>query len=427
MFKSTIKFSFLILLINLLIGCSGSVNQGSNGHILAFDSMGGNFIEPVEVENGSVVVLPIPIKEGHEFLGWFTGEGPNDIQLNDFTAIYRDIDVFAKWEKIIYQISFWNDEILIYEGLLEFDDVIEYPTSPQKGLNVFMGWSEDSKDELINYNTMPSRNLKLKPIWEGYYQIEFDVNEGTHINSILLGFEYPIIDLPIPTKLAATFMGWYMDEELSKPFDLEKMPRENLVLFAKWEEHTRINLNSVGGEPLNPIVLESGEMIRSLPIPFRLGHAFRGWFLEVTYDTEFTDKLMPEFNTTLYAKWESLENFNAQKLIINYHRFDERYAPWSVWLWPSQPQGKDGKNIPFNEFNPKTGSRQLILDLEDSHFEDSQRIGLIIRQGDWTKDVPIDLFININQADEKGVIEVFVISGDPTVYYNYDDIKDLFD
>ncbi len=410
----------------ILSGCSVSVDQEFTGHLLTFDSTGGNFIEPIKVENGSVVVLPIPIKEGHKFLGWFTGDGPNDIQLNDFTPIFRDVNVLASWKKIPYQISFWVDDILISESVLEFGDVINYPSSPQKALNVFMGWSEATSEEIFNSNTMPSRDLMLSPIWEGYYQIDFETKQGEPVDSIFLGHDYQINSLPTPTKVAATFLGWFMDEELLIPFELDKMPRENIILFAKWEEHARITFNTFGGEQLNPIVLETGEQINKLPVPFRLDHTFRGWYLEPTYENKYTSKLMPESNLKLYAKWEALENFKADRLIVNYHRIDERYSPWSVWLWPNQPESKDGRNIAFNDFNVDTGSRQLILELEGSHYESAQRVGIIIRQSDWTKDVPFDLYINLNQADENGTLEVFIFSGDPTVYYGLTETEQYF-
>jgi uncharacterized repeat protein (TIGR02543 family) len=412
------KLFILLSIITITITLSACSEALSVPYTITFDSAGGNAVAPIEVEKEKTPSLPIPAKEGYIFDGWFTGDGPNDIQLNDFTPIYRDIKVTARWEKITYQISFRIDETQVFNSSIQFGDVIEYPSSPQKAMNVFVGWLDTSNEVIFNNETMISRDVELIPMWESYYQIEFDTNQGESLNPISLGFGYQITDLPTPTKIAATFLGWFMDEELLIPFELDTMPRENILLFAKWEEHTRITFNTIGGEQLHPIVLETGEPINELPVPFKLDHAFRGWYLEPTYENEYTSKLMPESNHLLYAKWESLENFKAERLIINYHRIDERYSPWSVWLWPNQPEAKDGRNIAFNDFNLDTGSRQLILELEGSHFEGSQRVGIIIRQADWTRDVPVDLYINLNQADENGTLEVFIFSGDPTIYYN---------
>lgn len=112
----------------------------------------------------------------------------------------------------------------------------------------------------------------------------------------------------------------------------------------------------------------------------------------------------------------------AETLIVNYHRFDDRYAPWSLWLWQNLPNAGEGQNIAFNGFHPVTGSRQLTYPLAGTHLEGATRVGVIVRQGDWTKDVAIDLFIDMTKADENGVVEVFLVSGDPTIYYGLDEV-----
>ena len=48
---------------------------------------GGNQVESIEVPQGATASLPITAKEGHTFQGWFTGDGPNDIQISNFSII----------------------------------------------------------------------------------------------------------------------------------------------------------------------------------------------------------------------------------------------------------------------------------------------------------------------------------------------------
>ena len=118
----------------------------------------------------------------------------------------------------------------------------------------------------------------------------------------------------------------------------------------------------------------------------------------------------------------SLHAREATTLIVNYHRFDGQYNPWSVWLWQNQPASGDGQNIQFNGFHPTTGSRQLVMPLAGTHLEGATRVGVIVRQGDWTKDVSVDLFIDLTNPDANGVVEVFLVSQDPTVYYGLDEV-----
>ena len=128
---------------------------------------------------------------------------------------------------------------------------------------------------------------------------------------------------------------------------------------------------------------------------------------------------------SLFLSVASVMNISANEaetLIVNYHRFDEDYAPWSLWLWQNMPSAGDGVNIDFTGTHPVTGSRQLTYPIAGTHLEGATRVGVIVRTGDWAKDVAQDLFIDMSKADENGVVEVFLVSGDPTVYYGLDEV-----
>ncbi|MFP4286120.1 MAG: type I pullulanase [Candidatus Izemoplasmataceae bacterium] len=108
----------------------------------------------------------------------------------------------------------------------------------------------------------------------------------------------------------------------------------------------------------------------------------------------------------------------AETLIVNYHRFDGNYSGWSLWLWQSRPVNGDGQNINFTGYNDDTGSRQLVYDLEGTHLEGATEVGVIVRTSSWEKDVPVDLLVDMSEPDSNGVVEVFLVSKDPTVYYD---------
>jgi len=118
----------------------------------------------------------------------------------------------------------------------------------------------------------------------------------------------------------------------------------------------------------------------------------------------------------------SMHAQETNTLIVNYHRFDGNYSGWSLWLWQNRPNPGDGQNVPFDQFHDQTGSRQLVFDIEGSHLEGATEAGVIVRQSDWTKDVGQDLFIDLTSPDSNGVVEVFLVSGDPTVYYGLENI-----
>ena len=51
----------------------------------------------LEVKYGDVISLPIPVKEGYTFIGWFTGDTVNDGQWFNHTAVCDDITLFARF------------------------------------------------------------------------------------------------------------------------------------------------------------------------------------------------------------------------------------------------------------------------------------------------------------------------------------------
>lgn len=69
-----------------------------------------------------------------------------------------------------------------------------------------------------------------------------------------------------------------------------------------------------GGNPVEDITRVGGSLIGTLPEPTREGYSFAGWYTDAALTTEFTAKLMPKADTTVYAKWTANEytvNFNV--------------------------------------------------------------------------------------------------------------------
>lgn len=70
------------------------------------------------------------------------------------------------------------------------------------------------------------------------YCINFHTNCEINIESIELKAKKQIPTLPNPTREGYHFKGWFKDESLKEEFNLEKMPKENITLYARWEAIT---------------------------------------------------------------------------------------------------------------------------------------------------------------------------------------------
>ena len=95
-----------------------------------------------------------------------------------------------------------------------------------------------------------------------------------------------------------------MDENLTVLFDVEIMPDENLIVYAKWaiNQYT-ITFNSNGGTELAPITQDYDTTVVEPLEPTRVGYTFSGWYEDQTLVTEYIFTSMPASDITVYAKW----------------------------------------------------------------------------------------------------------------------------
>lgn len=56
------------------------------------------YSETLTVNQGDTLDLPIPLKDGYVFTGWYTGETVNDKQFSNSDGVFKDLDLFATYE-----------------------------------------------------------------------------------------------------------------------------------------------------------------------------------------------------------------------------------------------------------------------------------------------------------------------------------------
>lgn len=124
-----------------------------------------------------------------------------------------------------------SDGTICFKSRLSFEkynnyvlDVYSGGVAP--GVNVIQ-WSSNNGDNQKWY---------LQPVEE--HSVKFESNGGSTIDdkSHLPGV--PIEEPTYPTKENLVFGGWYKDEALTKKWNFakDKMPSENITLYAKWEQ-----------------------------------------------------------------------------------------------------------------------------------------------------------------------------------------------
>lgn len=198
-----------------------------------------------------------------------------------------------------------------YKGMELFD--FEIYSSPKYENNVdyvFDGWFYD--EEL----TTPYKetdifisDTNLYSAWkEKEYSLIFNSNGGSPVTSQFY-YEDDEISLPKynPSKIGYVFAGWYLDEEFEEEFNLELMPGDDVVLYAKWEETQAVQylIEFYLDEELYTYIVIEEEQQLILPSapPTAENQIFLGWY----YDQEFNEqfKVTDEINddVTLYGKF----------------------------------------------------------------------------------------------------------------------------
>ena len=275
---------------------------------IIFESNGGNQINDLTFCSSCVVQMPVPVKEGYNFDGWYYDE-----QLNN-------------------KYYFTTTENLYFMGYMEDGCFTSY-----NDLILYAKWTEKT----------PECDLPQE-----YRVLEFNTMGGNTLNSInvCVGCAYDSYsNFPTPTKNGFTFDGWYYDQGLTDAvpngntdvIPVEPVFDENncmigyskVVVYAKWSIKAHecdefngtsvLNFNTNGGTAINSISVCVGcasNTYEAYPVPVKEGYTFIGWY----YDSNFTNAVSgsnvgsivrnPIYDSygcisgydpvTIYAKWQ---------------------------------------------------------------------------------------------------------------------------
>lgn len=200
-----------------------------------------------------------------------------------------------------YLMSHYNNSLFLYVECLKTGDT-------NKGITFF------------GMATLPT-DFIIDSLTAHYDYYEFMNNDGVHsfgggifyassfaaptVNSGNMGFSYvkyvPKLELPEePTKEGHTFVGWYLDEALTQPYNGEPIT-EDMTFYAKFEINKyTVSFNAAGGNSVDSVTADWNTAVQC-PTPTRLGYTFVGWFM--ADGTQYDGQPVTE-DMTLTARWE---------------------------------------------------------------------------------------------------------------------------
>ena len=297
-------------------------------HLVTYNYNGG-YATPASqyfVIGESALTLPVPVKSGYTFQGWFTESGFT----NEVTSPYTpsgDQTLYAKWAAGTYTVTYeyngaTGGNSAVSDSYTTGGTAITLPTPTKTGYS-FGGWFEYSSlvvQAFSPYTTTTNRTLYAK--WNApTYRIDYVYNGATSGNSPAFSnyvFGSAGITLPTPAKTGYSFGGWYSDAGLTTQVSSPFTTGAAVTLYAKWIPPLTITFEYNGATAGNTVPNETylyGDAGITLPEPTKDNFVFGGWYSDSGFTNQVTSPYVTDSDVTLYAKWVSL----ASKVTFNYN------------------------------------------------------------------------------------------------------------
>ena len=167
-----------------------------------------------------------PIREGHNFRGWYTDAACKPEQKWDFDdPIPGNMTLYAGWDILSYviRVKFANGEP---DSIIDqnYDTAITVPDDPTREGYTFIGWDTPFPKK------MPAKIMEITALWQiNRYKITCDTDGGSEIDPIEQDYDTEITAPDAPTKEGYTFIGW--DTTVPK-----KMPAKDMTVKARWKD-----------------------------------------------------------------------------------------------------------------------------------------------------------------------------------------------
>ena len=263
--------------------------------VVTFNTNGGSSVSSLEKDYATELVLPLPVKEGHNFLGWATTQdGEVVYDVDDYYVFLKSETLHAVWEINEYTIDFnTNGGTNISSITKEFRENVLQPNDPTKVGHTFLGWYSDKAcTQVYIFSTMPSSNTTVYARWSiNKYTVDFVENGGSTVEDITQDYATEVVEPADPTRTGHTFTGWYLDEACTEKYEFSTMPSKNVTLYAGWSinEYT-ISFVENGGSEVKDIIQKYQSVVLQPANPTKVGYTFLGWYkdAELTEAYDFT-------------------------------------------------------------------------------------------------------------------------------------------
>lgn len=326
---SSDKFSTYIIVYKDVKKQDSSQGGGSGSYIktytIRFETFGGSSIDSItDVKTGKKINAPTePKRKGYIFKGWYIDQACTELWDFSKNAVTSNLTLYAGWEKIAEAQTF----NLVFDSMggsivdemkgVAAGEIVNVSVIPVKEGYTFKGWYIDKActipwDYIVNDNLILYAGWNKNEIERQSFLIVFESNNGDSTLSEYLPTGDKVSMPESPVREGYTFIGWFVDEECTIPFELDTAVNSNVTLYAGWKEierqiHLVISEETAEKKSENIKVTE-GKKAEMPKEPVKEGYIFKGWFAdkECTIPWDFDINVVDK-DMTLYAGWEKVE------------------------------------------------------------------------------------------------------------------------
>lgn len=283
--------------------------------------------------------LPTPTRTGYVFGGWYLGANGSGEQIthNTYLTAFRNVadpdthqvTAYASWNAANYTVTFNYQYGLNSAGTTAntYQTVTfgtQYGTLPTatKANYIFGGWYTGTNgtgtkiESTTIYDVASNRTLNAK--WtSANFTVTFDPMSGSvSPTTKAVVYNTAIGTLPTPTRANYIFKNWYTKQYSNGKLYVSTTSvteTSSFTLYADWiSSSVTLNFDANGGtvSPSSQVV-EYNKAYGSLPVPYRQGYSFNGWYTLSSGGTLVSaTTIVPTLSEhTIYAQW-TLRTFN---------------------------------------------------------------------------------------------------------------------
>jgi uncharacterized repeat protein (TIGR02543 family) len=208
----------------------------------------------------------------------------------------------------VHVVKFSDGDSIINEVKVNDGELVSKPDDPEKEGYTFIEWDLD--DELYDFNTKVTSSFTLEAKWqelgENSIVVSFNTHGGTDIpNQVIDKGEIPTRPED-PVKDKNTFLEWRLSGE---KYDFDRPLDSDITLSAIYS--VTVTLDTQGGNAMDALTVESGNLIEKPADPTRDGYTFAGWWSASSGGQPIDfEKAEVDEDMTIYAHWDKVGGDN---------------------------------------------------------------------------------------------------------------------